>query len=487
MFVTTIKKRIAFNEHFIGIILFFILHGYVRNYPLVPVSGLMVLLLQLLASGFLLYWLCKKFFSSSRKAGLFTSFCLIIVLFFGPLQELFALYRFSATFARLVYFFPFCIILFLATGIWLKRSNRTFERAPVFINTVIIVYLLVECGNFIGLVLFPAHSSENSLNKKRISLCDTCKKPPVYLVLLDEHISPEGEQKYLDYYDSSFARFLQHENFYLVQHPQSNYFLTIYSMASILNMKYHENMGPLEIKNHFAYSRAQKEIRDNAVCDFFDKLGYRIVNYSGFNLRKAPAGYASELPSAIQLITNQTMFHLVGKSLPMELAGVFKFSWLSRRLKDEYINNNEAMMAHTLADAQKNNAQPAFTYVHLMMPHAPFAFDSTGRHTYQAQINKENYLQYLVYTDKRITRFIKELKRATKGQAVILVMGDHGVRLMIKNSALPAFQALNAIYLPEKKYAAWYPGITHVNQFRVLFNTLFRQHLPLLPDSLVTR
>jgi phosphoglycerol transferase MdoB-like AlkP superfamily enzyme len=155
-------------------------------------------------------------------------------------------------------------------------------------------------------------------------------------------------------------------------------------------------------------------------------------------------------------------------------------------LKDEFINNNEAMMAHTLADAHKSNSQPAFTYVHLMMPHAPFVFDSTGRHTYQAQNTAENYLQYLVYTDKRITRFIKELKQATKGQAVIILMGDHGVRLKISNSVLPAYQALNAIYLPEKQYTGWYPGITHVNQFRILFNTIFQQHMPLLPDTLVT-
>jgi hypothetical protein len=483
LIITAIKKRITFNEHFVGIILFFILHGYARNYSLIPIGELLLLLLKVLVGGFLFYRVSKKIFRNERKAGLFTSFFLIIVLFFAPLQEFFASYRFSATFARLVYFFPFCVIVIIITGIWLKRSQRKFERVPGFINTVISIYLIVECFTIITHVLFPSNHN-NSLNNQLVYRCDTCKKPPVYFILLDEHISFDGAQKYLDYSDTSFAHFLHTEDFYLAQHPQSNYGLTIFSMASILNMKYHENVGPIDIKNHFAYNKAEEAIRDNAVCGFFEQQGYRIVNYSGFNLRKAPAAYNSELPSATQLITNQTMFHQVGKNLARELAGVFNLPWLSKKLEDEYTNNNEAMMAHTLADARKSNPQPAFTYVHLLMPHAPFAFDSSGNHTYGAPITKDSYLQYLVYTDKRIIRFIKELKQATNGQAVIIVMGDHGVRIRLKNSALPAYQALNAVFLPHQQYGGWYPGITHVNQFRVLLNTLFRQQMPLLPDSI---
>lgn len=485
MIVTALKKAITFNKHFIGVILFFILHGYARNFSIVPLGELLLLLLKLLAVGFLLYWLSKKVFRDPRKAGLFTSLSLIVVLFFGPFQEFFASYRFSATFARLVYFFPFCIIIILGAGIWLKRSQQKFDRLTRFINTVIMAYLLVECIYIISL-LFPIGGAYNNLISEGIPLCDTCDKPPVYFILLDEHMSPEGQQEYLDYNDTSFVHFLHSENFYLVQHPQSNYDLTVFSMSSILNMKYHENMGPMKIENHFAYNKALEAIRDNAVCDVFEQQGYQIVNNSIFNFRKAPAGYDSELPSAIQLITNQTLFHQLDKEFVRNLSGVFKNAWLSRKLTDEYTKNNEAMMARTLANAQKNNPKPAFTYVHLMMPHAPYAFDSTGRHTYNVPITKDNYLQYLAYTDKRITPFIKELKKATKGKAVIIVMGDHGVRMWLKNTPpLLVYQALNAIFLPQQQYTGWYPGITHVNQFRVLFNTIFHEHMPMLPDSLV--
>ncbi|HYE54213.1 MAG TPA: hypothetical protein VD996_05190, partial [Chitinophagaceae bacterium] len=65
--------------------------------------------------------------------------------------------------------------------------------------------------------------------------------------------------------------------------------------------------------------------------------------------------------------------------------------------------------------------------------------------------------------------------------AVILLMGDHGYK---HSKDKGRYQTLNAVYLPSKNYSGWYEGMTHVNQFRVLFNAVFDQRLPLLKDSL---
>jgi hypothetical protein len=79
------------------------------------------------------------------------------------------------------------------------------------------------------------------------------------------------------------------------------------------------------------------------------------------------------------------------------------------------------------------------------------------------------------------------LQQETDGKAVILLMSDHGYQeSVIKSEKLP-FYNLNAIYLPQKNYEGWYNGISNVNQFRVLFNTLFHAQIPLLTDSVVTR
>jgi hypothetical protein len=46
------------------------------------------------------------------------------------------------------------------------------------------------------------------------------------------------------------------------------------------------------------------------------------------------------------------------------------------------------------------------------------------------------------------------------------------------------FGILNAVYLPDRtgEQAGFYPTITPVNEFRVLFNAYFGLKLPLLPD-----
>jgi hypothetical protein len=47
------------------------------------------------------------------------------------------------------------------------------------------------------------------------------------------------------------------------------------------------------------------------------------------------------------------------------------------------------------------------------------------------------------------------------------------------------FNNLNAVYFPNQEYQFMTDSLNGVNQFRVIFNTLFKQQLPLLKDSLI--
>ena len=81
---------------------------------------------------------------------------------------------------------------------------------------------------------------------------------------------------------------------------------------------------------------------------------------------------------------------------------------------------------------------------------------------------------------------VKALKNNTHGEAVIIILGDHGFRVPTEEKHPEwAFQNLNAVYFPSKNYTGFYDSITSVNQFRVVLNTLFDQRLPLLKDSTI--
>ena len=65
-------------------------------------------------------------------------------------------------------------------------------------------------------------------------------------------------------------------------------------------------------------------------------------------------------------------------------------------------------------------------------------------------------------------------------------MSDHGFRSFEENEKVDNryyFMTLNAVLFPTKDYSNFYDGMTNVNQFRVILNSLFHQKLPLLKDS----
>jgi hypothetical protein len=363
-----------------------------------------------------------------------------------------------------------------------------------FINTVLAVYIIVDLCIIATHFLFPVvQQKDKSLEKLGLRVCDTCARPPVYFVLLDSYFGSAGLREFYQYDNSRVDNFLRQQGFHVTDSAHSNYLHTLFSMASLLNMNYLEGKGSITIENHYAYKAGVAAVRNNTVCHFFKEQGYQIRNYSIFDIDNIPAGHQSGLmPDKIQLITQQTMYYRVKKYGPPFLARMKWVPGLEKSIENDFVGNNERMSNLTLSASREKQEQPVFTYLHLMMPHMPFSYDSVGNRTVPAaagsvSIEKmdDQFLQYEVYANKRMITFIEQLKAATRGEAVIVLMSDHGYRPAGRKKRSLACQTLNAVYLPSQNYAGWYNGMTNVNQFRVLFNTLFDQRLPMLKDSIV--
>jgi hypothetical protein len=98
----------------------------------------------------------------------------------------------------------------------------------------------------------------------------------------------------------------------------------------------------------------------------------------------------------------------------------------------------------------------------------------------------DSYLRYLPYTNKNIRELIDTIQKNTNFSAVIVLMGDHGYRAKTDDGdSSHYFKNLNAIYIPNKDYHQFTDTIIGVNQFRILFNSLYKQQLPLLKDSTI--
>jgi hypothetical protein len=492
-----IRKWLTADWCFAGLILFFIVHGYSENQFLVPLRQLILLLGILMAAGVVVYILFKRIFRSGHKAAVFTTLVFFIVLFFGVVQDFLAQFRFLSLLTRLTILLPVCLVLLIVFFVWIKKTRLPFNKTVFFLNTLLLLYLIVDLSVITyRFISPPPQGRDPELAHLSLTACDTCAKPPVYLLLLDSYYGSAGLKAYFNYDNSAFENFLQEKGFTVNAGTTSNYYYTLYSMASLLNMDYLHGIGSPVIKNHYGFTRATGSLRNNIVCRYFSSLGYRIHNYSGFDMPNVPAGYNSDLlPDKIQLITHKTLYYRVEKYLPTFLVRTGLVKEAGEDIENEYIRNNEKMMVNTLAVHNSLLPVPTFTYMHLMMPHGPFVFDSLGNRTHIMQryyyLSPDSlarmFLSYQVHTNKVIADLITRLQEQTKGNAVILLMSDHGYQPAREKGNKLAYYNLNAVYLPSRQYDGWYDGMSNVNQFRVLFNTLYGQKLPLLRDSIVSK
>ena len=491
MHFKSIPKLLKTNLHFIWVILFFIIHGYAQSYQLVPLKDILLLACQIGIVGIILFLLNSRLFRNKTRGGIFTSAILIIILFFGAFQDFFADTKLLSILSYLRPLIVICIAVIVMLFFFLRKTALSFKKTTVYINCLFLLYLSIDIITILFLSSTVSTFNANTVRKFTPPGCDTCKPPSVYLVVMDEYLGTQGLKEYFNYSNISFEHFLRSRDFRVLTNSTSNYQLTLFSMASMLNMRYIPEIQEEEMDDRYVYNKVLSLLKNNIVCNIFQHNGYQIINLSGFEIKNTPSETLSnELPQRVELITAQTMFYRIWKYFP---AWLEELKIVSHSTKHELTiaDMNEVAMRKALAVARSEGLPPVFTYVHLMMPHSPFVYDSLGRKTGFVGENlpgpetDDAYLQYLVYTNRRVEKFIFELQQATEHQAVIVLMGDHGYRAAGRNGIRHSYQTFNSLFIPGKNYAALYDGMTNVNQFRILLNSAFGQTLPLLRDSIV--
>ncbi|HTE25214.1 sulfatase-like hydrolase/transferase [Flavitalea sp.] len=492
-------KRERFSKFFFQqgliavIIIYFAFHGYVVHFGSVPQGSLMLLSLALLAIGIITQRFFYRIFRNEGKATLYTAILLLIVLFFGVFQDIISGLKPIANFGRLTLFFPFSLLIIIACFFAIKRSASTFSRFRIFLTTLVIIYILVDLFALFRLT-GSGEIKQGKNNNVVIKAPFAMPRPSVYLLLLDEYLGNEGLYSYYHYPNSKFKQKLLDQRFHIISNPSSNYNLTIYSMASMLNMEYLRNAVPAVISNHYAYKQALQAIDKNKISAMFRQMGYRVINKSPFYFDGHVPAYSSGLlPDKINLAQHQTMYYRVAKALPEIMAEKFGFRYFAERNTELADESNNLMMNEVLRETAMMDDGPSLTYLHLMMPHEPLVRDSLGNKLGLTNYGSSRdaakvdaaYLQYLVYSNNKVGQFIDSLKSNTSNKAIILLMSDHGSRHLARKVPSYAYNNLLAIYLPSGNYEAWYPALTNVNVFPILFNTVFGVRVPLLKDSIV--
>jgi hypothetical protein len=482
-----------FPYHVLGIILFFITHGYSDYTGLIPIKDLLIFFVSLLVvSAFIFYFFFRKL-KSSIKAGILTTLVLAFYLFFGAITDAFNSLASMAWLSRYRYILPVFIVTLVLLYFYLKRTVAGFEKFNLYLNTVFILLISYDIFGISVHFFGEGHGSpKTTAHFVNIRSAQFDKKPDIYYIVMDEYSGSNTLKNYFKYDNSRFENFLRNHDFFVATSPTCNYKATVFSIASTLSMDYLKWLPNSKKADAADMAKAAQVISSGKVIELLLANGYELHNYSIFDIGDQPSRFNTGLFSfRLKLITAKTLYNKMVKDLVWE-STLCKYEWFAERERNYYKEGNINMMALTKEVAEKNTSHPKFIYTHLEMPHFPFIYDSTGKEVRLNPCNNsvtkpilENaYLQYLVYTNKVITGFIEHLLLKTNRQAVIVLMSDHGFREIVKKDrGISAENNFNAVYIPGKDYTRFYDTISNVNQFRVLFNTLFKMNLPVLPDK----
>jgi Sulfatase len=490
------KKTLQQTPLFLFLVpLFFILHGYAENFGNITLSNCLLLIVTYAGAAAFLYFIFLFFFKNYIKAALMATYLFGFYCFFGAVHDFLKIH--SSFLHRYSVLLSAFLIGFIVLFIFFKKTKHVFFRTTLFINILLLAYIFFDIGSVIWKSLNPGPNrlSVYSFAKNNTyGTCKECPKPDIYFLLFDEYGSSLSLKQKYNYDNSGLDTFLRQSGFSIQVNSHSNYNFTPFSMSSILNMSYISGVDPEAITaDDYAY--CTNLIRDNEVIKFLAYQGYDIVNYSVFDLAGNPSRVdQSFLPLKTKLITDRTLFAYLRKHIGWMLyTGRFEIKWLTAHTLYNQSKNNNKFIDLAKKESAVKAAKPRFVYMHVYMPHAPYFFDKnkilkdeTTVYRESVELTLQPYLDYLPYTNSRIKELVTTIQKNTDGNAVIVFMGDHGFRLRTTDQHPDNyFQNQNAIYFPGKDYHLLKDSVTGVNQFRIIFNKLFNQNIPLLKDSTV--
>lgn len=442
----------------------------------------------------ILFFLFTFFLKNKSKAALAATITGILYLFFGNIKELLTGFSVFFPISHYKILLPL-LFVFYAAILYKIRKARSVYNATAYLNVLFLLYLSIELWTFIQL---PGGNQKNnnlpSFESKQLSPA----RPDIYFIVADGYPSTTYQQDVLEASHNTLDSFLIDKKFFLVNNARSNYNNTAFSMSSILSMQYVDWMKGTSVTKPYHYNLAIAAIKNAPVFKLLNEQDYSLYNLSVFDIGKTISvkreDFLSTTPSAI--IFYNTFWNCIRRDILPEFFPVLRERLIRKQQLDnkehlsKYKDYNRQVSDSLLTIADLPASSPKFIYTHLEMPHFPYFYDSAGK-AYPDEIvfgpamikDKERFKNYVAYSNAHISQLITRVLTQTNGQAVIIILSDHGINDLPGSRKEDAFSNYSAFYFPDGNYHQLYTGMSNVNTFRVLFNKYFAQRLPLLSDS----
>jgi hypothetical protein len=482
--------------------IFFTVHTFRQYNGLVSgkvaFNGGMIILLFISFFIILIFALTKNL---NRTLQLVTFFAFVF-LFFGVIKDSLHSFRYTSFISKYSVLLPILFIaIALLTRTILKKEN--FLKINLFQNALLSILLLIDLTQLVAL------NSSTFLHRNLLVKGNDYSiqpffgehiRPDVYYLVFDSYPGTTFLKKYMNFDNSAFTRELEKRRFCVVKDPKSNYNRTTFSIASTLNFQYLKDFAPSHVGPK-DYARANLTIRQAIVPQFFLKEKYSFYNLSIFDIDTVPSirreTFLTMPEQSVFLyntlserIKNDILWNLVtGKYAISAIKRSFaEQAHLSKMLQAEKKTYNRTIVDSVVKVANENRT-PKFVYAHFYLPHAPFFYDEYGKENDPAYIvseaslkNKDMFLSYVKYTNKKIQGIVDSIKVASGNTSVIIIQSDHGYRDYTENRE-SYFANFSAFYFPDNDYSSLHDTLSNINTFPLIFNKYFHTNIPLQKDS----
>jgi hypothetical protein len=421
------------------------------------------------------------------RRALMVSVILMFVLGYGHIDKgVFQERIFSTTLIPSLLFGGVLPLLFLA---WRVRNP---ERLDTFVRTGVVALVCVQLVTAMPYLMAqaggPAEETAQPVDAGAVQPSAGeagTSRPDVYLIVFDAYARADMLKQHNQHDNAEFLDALRDRGFVISDQARSNYMYTRLSLASFLNMRYLDE----DIQRYG--SNPPRNSTDPLLHEFevakrLRGMGYTYRHVGGYWYVTRTSSIAdinvTYLPDFVEEFTfvfiEQTVFHPFMKSIPAYgdwfQPGVVHLQQLKGVPKPADLSG------------------PVFTFAHVLCPHSPYVFDRNGIRSAETSLTDwERPLEYaeqLRYLNQQILKMLDEIDRVSGPDAIVLLHGDHGARSQGQLGGTPEqireqMATFAAYRVPPRARAALYPGMSLVNNWRLLFSTEFgAEDLPLLED-----
>ena len=385
------------------------------------------------------------------------------------------------------------LVLIVVAAVYAARA-RSVARVTRGLNLVAVVLVVLAAITIVPYELQRAGRAPVALAGPVATASGATRAPDIYYLVFDRYGSADAIERRFGITGNDLYDWLASRGFQVPSDSRAAYRATDFSLASVLNMRYLDNLteeiGPASDDR----TPAHEMLAQHEVGRFLKEQGYRYYHIgSWFNptasIPIADENLSFDTTSEFESVLRDTTIlpaleQVLGRQTP-------ETTFRDRHREGTLFTFRQL---HRLQSAPG----PKFVFAHVLLPHDPYVFHADGSviSEDEAKASEEAglYRGQVEFANANIKSIVDELLAGPDAEdPIVIVQADEGPLFcrsvdcpeVSEEYAAIRFGVLNAMYLPgiDERLPDTF---TTVNTFRTIFREYFGADLENLPDHSYT-